>query len=112
MAVLNKYHHGGRVPAGAVDVMRGTPFGNPFPITPERTREQAVEEFRRFLWQQIKADPDFADQVRALHGRDLCCCCAPALCHAHVLERAAAWLAGEPSAATPSGATTLKKIEV
>lgn len=94
MAVLNKYHHGGKVPPGAVDVMRGTPFGNPFPITERRTREQAVEEFRQFLWDMIKADPVFAAQVRALHGRDLCCCCAPKACHADVLERAAAWLAG------------------
>lgn len=102
MAVLNKYHHGGKVPEGAVNVMRGTPFGNPFPITPERTREQAVEAFRKFLWQQIKADPAFAAQVRALHGRDLCCCCAPATCHAHVLERAAAWLASKDGGAKAS----------
>ena len=93
MAVLNKYHHGGRVPPGAVSVMRGTPFGNPFPITDTRTREQAVEEFRSGLWKQIKADPAFAAQVRALHGRDLCCCCKPKACHADILERAAAWLA-------------------
>lgn len=48
MAVLNKHHHGGRIPAGAVNIMRGTPFCNPFPVTPERTREQAVEAFRKF----------------------------------------------------------------
>ena len=93
MAVLNKYHHGGRVPPGAVDVMRGTAFGNPFPITPERTREQAIEEFRAWLWERIKMDKMFADSVRALQGRDLCCCCAPKACHGDVLERAAAWLA-------------------
>ena len=102
VAVLNKYHHGDKVPAGAVDVMRGTPFGNPFPITAQCTREQAVEAFRRFLWQRIKADPAFAAQVRALHGRDLCCCCAPAACHAHVLERAAAWLVSRDGSFPPS----------
>ena len=101
MAVLNKYHHGGKIPPGAVNVMRGAPFGNPFPVTPERSREQAVEEFRQFLWQQIKADPGFAAQVRALHGRDLCCCCAPAACHADVLQRAAAWLTGRDSTLRP-----------
>lgn len=101
MAVLNKYHHGGKVPPGAVNVMRGTPFGNPFPVTPERPREQAVEEFRQWLWQQIKADPAFAAQVRALHGRDLCCCCAPKVCHADILQRAAAWLAGRDTTLAP-----------
>lgn len=31
-------------------------------------------------------------QVRALHGRDLCSCCAPAACHGDVLRRAAVYL--------------------
>lgn len=101
MATLNKYHHGGRVPPGAVNVMRGTPFGNPFPVTPERPREQAVEEFRAWLWERIKTDAAFAAQVRALHGRDLCCCCAPKVCHADVLARAASWLARRDSTLPP-----------
>lgn len=95
MAVLNKYHHGGRVPDGAVNIMRGTPYGNPFEITPHRTRAEAIAQFRVYLWAKIKADPAFADQVRALHGRDVCCCCAPAACHGDVLLKAAAWLAGK-----------------
>ena len=101
MAVLNKYHHGGKVPSGAVDVMRGTPFGNPFPVTKERSREEAVEAFRVFLWDKIRNTPGFAEQVRALHGRDLCCCCAPKICHAHILEKAAAWLAGRDGKLAP-----------
>ena len=95
MAVLNKYHHGGRVPDGAVNIMRGTPYGNPFEITPQRTRAEAIAQFRVYLWAKIKADPAFAERVRALHGRDVCCCCAPAACHGDVLLKAAAWLAGE-----------------
>lgn len=93
MAVLNKYHHGGRVPPGAVDIMRGTPFGNPFPITPQRPRAEAIRLFRAYLWDRIQREPAFAAKVRELHGRDVCCCCAPAACHGDVLERAAAWLA-------------------
>lgn len=93
MAVLNKYHHGGRVPPGAVNIMRGTPFGNPFVIGEHGDRAEVVERYRVHLWRRLQAEPAFAAQVRALHGRDLCCCCAPAACHGHVLERAAAWLA-------------------
>lgn len=94
MAVLNKYHHGGRVPEGAVDIMRGTPWGNPFVIGVHGDRAEVVARYRRMLFFRIKTEPDFADSVRALHGRDLCCCCAPAACHGDVLQSAAAWLNG------------------
>lgn len=93
MAVLNKHHHGGRIPPGAVNIMRGTPFGNRFVIGRDGTREEVIEKFRRDLWRRIQREPAFAAKVRDLHGRDLCCCCAPAPCHGPVLERAAAWLA-------------------
>lgn len=93
MAVLNKYHHGGKVPTGAVNIMRGTPFGNPFEIGKAGDRAEVIEKYRHWLWARIKADEAFADQVRQLHGRDLFCCCAPKACHGDVLEKAAAWLA-------------------
>lgn len=94
MAVLNKYHHGGRVPDGAVNIMRGTPFGNPFVIGRDGDRAEVVARFRTWLWARLRDDPAFAEQVRALHGRDVCCCCAPAACHGDVLLKAAAWLSG------------------
>lgn len=93
MAVLNKYHHGGQVPLGAVNIMRGTIYGNPFVIGPDGDRAEVVAKFRAHLWQRLKSDAEYAENVRALHGRDLCCCCAPAACHGDVLMRAAAWLA-------------------
>lgn len=92
MTVLNKHHHGGRIPPGAVDIMRGTPFGNPFVIGKDGDRAAVVEKYRRHLWRKIRFEPGYAAKVADLHGRDLCCCCAPAACHGDVLERAAAWL--------------------
>lgn len=100
MAVLNKYHHGGCVPPGAVNIMRGTIFGNPFPVGrgfQGLIRAESISRYRVYLWERLQREPEFAAQVRALHGRDLCCCCAPAACHGHVLERAAAWLASRPT---------------
>lgn len=103
MAVLNLHHHGGRVPPGAVNVMRGTPFGNPFVIGRDGGRAEVVRRYRIWLWSRLRSDPDFAGMVRALYGRDLCCCCAPAACHGDVLARAAAWLAagGDVAEAAP-----------
>lgn len=92
MTVLNKYHHGGKVPDGAVDIMRGTEHGNPFVIGRDGDRAEVIAKYRRHLFRLIQHKPGYADKVRALHGRDLCCCCAPKACHGHVLEAAAAWL--------------------
>lgn len=95
MTVLNKHHHGGKVPPGAANIMRGTPFGNPFVIGVHGDRAEVIRRYRVWLRDRLLSEPAFADQVRALHGRDLCCCCAPAACHGDVLASAAAWLATE-----------------
>lgn len=92
MTVLNKHHHGGYVPEGAVNIMRGSPYGNPFVVGMNGTREECVEKFRRWLWKQIRENEAYATQIEALHGKDLCCCCAPLPCHGDVLEKAAVWL--------------------
>ena len=91
--ILNRHHYGGAVPPGAVNIMRGTPFGNPFAIGRHGSREQVIAQYRKYLWRRIRSEPEFARQVRELHGKRLCCCCAPLPCHGEVLERAAAWLA-------------------
>lgn len=92
MAVLNIFHHGQRTPPGAVNIMRGTEFGNPFKIGEHGGRATVVELYRKWLWRKLKTDPAYAAKVRALHGKDLCCCCAPNACHGDVLARAAEWL--------------------
>lgn len=93
MAVLNKHHYRGVVPVAAVNIMRETRFGNPFPIIEGMvTREQSIDAYKKWLWKAINTSPDFADAVRNLHGRDLCCCCAPLACHGDVLQAAAKWL--------------------
>jgi hypothetical protein len=42
VGVLNKHHHGGRVPHGAVDIMLGTRWGNPFVIGRDVDRADVV----------------------------------------------------------------------
>lgn len=89
MPVLNKYHHGGQVPPGAVDIMRGGEWGNPFRIGFYGSREEVVARHRGWLWDKIRADQQFAERVLSLRGADLCCCCKPAPCHGDNLEQAA-----------------------
>ena len=36
-----------------------------------------------------------------LHGKDLCRCCAPRLCHGDVLAAAAEWAAAQPAGPAP-----------
>lgn len=91
--VINKYHHKNSVPAGAVNIMRGTDFGNPFPIGAQYgDRASVIRHFKKWLWDKLHADPVYAEKVRNLHGKTLCCCCAPQACHGDVLAKAALWL--------------------
>lgn len=90
MAVFNKYH--GRVSSQAVNIMRGSKFGNPYPITMTDNRATVIQKFKEYLWKRIHVDSEFAQAVRELHGKDLVCCCKPLACHGDVLEAAALWL--------------------
>lgn len=94
MPVINKYHHGNRVPPGAVNIMRGTKWGNPFVIGQHGDRAEVIAKFRVDLWQRMRQDAQLRTDLLALRGATVCCCCAPAACHGDVLLAAAEWLAG------------------
>jgi len=80
--VLNRHH--GAMPAGAVYVGRGTPWGNPFRVGEHGTREEVLVQFARML----ETRADLRQRARhELRGRDLVCSCAPRACHADL------WLA-------------------
>jgi len=91
MTVLN-YHDGG-IPDGAVFIGRPSMWGNPYPARGRRTRAEAIELYRRWLWRQIRAGRISLEELADLHGQDLVCFCKPKPCHGDVLERAAAWAA-------------------
>jgi len=76
----------GDAPEGAVNIMRGTPWGNGHRIRPGVSREMAVV---LYIDEKSK-DERFLTRVRTvLHGRDLVCCCAPRLCHGEWLLKVA-----------------------
>jgi hypothetical protein len=55
------------------------------------TREEAIERYRRWLWERIKAGEVGLAELAGLHGKRLGCWCAPEACHGEVLEAAAFW---------------------
>lgn len=92
MPVINKYHYNNSVPPGAINIMRGSVFGNPYKISKDMNREDVVLAYKKYLWKRIHEDPEFASQVASLRDRTLCCCCAPLTCHGDVLLACAEWM--------------------
>jgi hypothetical protein len=67
---------------GAVYVGRPSPFGNPFVIGRDGSREDVVQRYPAWIVDR----PELAAAARReLRGKDLICWCAPAACHAQVL---------------------------
>ena len=77
--VYNKYHRD--APHDAVYVGRPSPYGNPFVIGKDGTREEVIAKFRRY----VSNSPYMLRIIEELHGKDLVCFCAPKPCHADVL---------------------------
>lgn len=79
--VLNKHMHG--IPAGAVYVGRGSPYGNPFVMADfgDAERNRVCDQFEQETLPTLDLTP--------LRGKDLVCFCAPKRCHADALLRAA-----------------------
>lgn len=81
--VYNRYHRD--APAGAVYVGRPSPYGNPFIIGKDGTREEVIKKFED--WLLNKADILYYRIREELAGKDLVCWCAPKPCHADILLR-------------------------
>ncbi len=71
MKVHNKYAN--TAPAGAVYIGRGSPYGNPFVIGRDGTREDVIRKFEEITLPGL--------DVRALRGKHLVCYCHPKACH-------------------------------
>lgn len=71
------------VPADAVYVGRPTKWGNPFPIGRDRTRVQAINQFREWVMRPEQTALRVT-AITELRGKDLVCWCVPDDCHAWV----------------------------
>jgi hypothetical protein len=77
--VYNK--HKGDAPPGAVYVGRGSPWGNPFRIGVDGSRDFVIKRYAREVLPLL--------DVSALRGKDLVCFCAPKKCHADLILKKA-----------------------
>jgi hypothetical protein len=94
MRIVNRHHE--PLTADMVYVGRPSLWGNPCLVGRDGTRAQVIARYRRWLWAQLRRDPDL---LAPLVGRDLVCWCAPLPCHAEVLAAAIAWRYGIAGAA-------------
>lgn len=84
--VVNKYKEDYDVYIG-----RGSLWGNPFKIGADGTREEVIEKFRLYLWEQIKAGRISKEQLVELEGKTLGCFCTPQACHGDIIVKAVNW---------------------
>ena len=80
MTILVNLHH----EKCQVPIDRTTPFGNPFHIGIDGTREEVVLKYKDHFYKMLKND-EFRDKVLALKNEVLGCWCVPDLCHGHVI---------------------------
>jgi hypothetical protein len=77
--VLNVYLHQCK---GAVSIMRGTQWGNPFIIGKDGTRENVIRLFSKYAIWRLTQQPKW---LHPLKHKNLKCCCAPLPCHGDIL---------------------------
>ena len=81
--VVNKYKEPYDVYIG-----RGSVWGNPFPITPEQSRNQVIEKYKKYFDDQRKAGVFTNDMLLELKGQRLGCFCKPQACHGDIIKKA------------------------
>lgn len=64
---------------------RGSFLANPFKIGPGTSREESIQRYRNWFYDQIENTPNFRDRVLALKGKTLGCWCKPLACHGDVI---------------------------
>jgi hypothetical protein len=87
MEILNKYKV--ESTKGTTYIGRGSPLGNPFPITKELPRLEAIAKYKIYLIQRILSGNDIIiNALRSLkEDSRLLCFCAPAPCHGDVIKQ-------------------------
>lgn len=96
IAVNRYWYPQKKLPPDAIYCGRGTPLGNPFTVAEHGG--EALEMYRRWLWQKIKArDPKVVGALDEIKPTSLLACsCKPRPCHVDVIISAWSWLRANP----------------
>lgn len=70
--VLNKHHYK-NLPIDAVYCGRGSPYGNPFIVGKDGTRDECCDKFEKEILPNL--------DISNLREKNLVCFCAPKRCH-------------------------------
>jgi len=80
-------------------VGRPSTLGNPFKIGRDGDRNQVIEKYRAWLWQQVKAKDKVWQELKRLRlfllqdqHLHLTCYCFPHKCHAEVIRSCLEWM--------------------
>lgn len=68
---------------GAISIMRGTSWCNPFIIGRDGSREHVLSLFRMYAEWRLQVQPRWLDNLRP--AKALMCECSPLPCHGHVI---------------------------
>lgn len=82
---MTKVINGGYKTANGIDkiyIGRGSPYGNPFKIGEDGTRQEAIAKYRDYMY----SDRTYLAQLKALKDKTLCCFCKPLACHGDVIK--------------------------
>jgi hypothetical protein len=97
MEILNKHHLSRPLLDSEIYVGRPSPLGNPYPV--QGNREEVIQKYRLWLWEQIQSkSPAYrelkklADRVKNGEEISLVCWCSPLPCHASVIASAINWM--------------------
>ncbi|WVS24519.1 hypothetical protein PSPHG_CDS_0038 [Pseudomonas phage Psxphi15] len=81
-----------------VYIGRGSMWGNPFShkdgtqaIVQVSSVAEAIQEYRKWLWFQIKNGIVTIEMLKDLDGKRLACYCAPNPCHGNIIKQAVRW---------------------
>jgi hypothetical protein len=81
--IQRKRTKGWKMPPNTVYVGRPTKYGNPYRVTEDTTREEAIQEYANWLDRILVKDPHYLDSLK---GKDLACWCPlDKHCHADVI---------------------------
>jgi len=79
-----------------------SPLANPFKISNDCSREQAIAQYRVWLWQQMQADTTVLRELQRIQQLEvttevtLMCWCYPLPCHGDIIVNAIQWLNNNP----------------